>query len=490
VAMGIWDDKTICTSTDGLTWTVPINPPEAALISSNIASAAIWNGSTWVVAGNWFDSLGTALGNVTSLTYGINFSKPVHPSGAILGTTRTVVWNPNTNKWLAGAVDSKWGDNNLNLSTSSSGILTSSTDGLNWTTPTNLNGIDTISPFSQIAVINERVYIIGTINYNIQAIMNSTDGINWSIQPFTDNKFGTGNGIAWNESAWTAVGNFRIKDWGVNITGPIIISTDGQTWSEPIFPIVPITPTIQAILNSPDANLGVTYSSILNSVGWNGQVWVAVGNIRLNLGQALQYNVGQIVRCSDINNLIWTMTPISVLETIDNYAASSIGKAVAWNGRIWVVVGKFGLTPRYITTSIDGIAWSDPIALVNASAGQANGVAWNGNIWIVVGAWQDIEGNQLNVARSTDGITWSPAINVLPSTSYNLTSITWNGTKFVAGGSDNISGNAVILVSADGITWTYADPLLTPGIGIYGIGSKRILPFTSLNKYILHNSAH
>lgn len=482
VAMGIWNGTTICTSIDGQSWTPTINPPGAALAPTNIGSAAIWNGSTWVVAANWFDSLGTALGNVTSFTYGINFSKPVHPPGAVFGTARTVVWNLNTNKWLAGAVGRKWADNDLSLSTSTSGILTSSTDGLNWTTPTNLKGIDDPSPFSQIAIIKSRVYMIGGFYYNNQPLMRSTDGINWSIQPFTDNKFGNGYGIAWNGKVWTAVGNFRIKDWGININGAILISSDGQTWSDPIFPIVPITPTIQAILSLPAAKLGVIYTSTLNSVAWNGQVWVAVGEIKIEIYDPLigtvTYYIGQIVSCSDINNLIWTMRPISFLETIDNYTAASIGNAVAWNGQLWVAVGKFGLTPRYITTSSDGINWSDPIAPANVSVGQANGVAWNGNVWVVVGNWQDIGENQLNVTRSTDGITWSPAINAVPSTFYSLTSITWNGTRFVAGGSDNATSKPVIVVSVDGITWTYADPLLPPFTTINGIASKRILPFT------------
>ena len=488
VAMGVWNGSTICTSVDGLTWTVPTNPPEASLGTTNTGSSAVWNGSTWVVAGNWFNTLGTAVGNITSFTYGINFSKPVNPNGAVNGSTTTVIWNPNTSKWLAGSGlvgknGGVWADGDIYFSTITTGILSSSTDGLIWTTPTNLKGVQEFVPFSQIAVINSRVYIIGGIYYNYQPLMRSTNGINWSIQPFTDTKYGTGFGIAWNGSAWTAVGLFQIKDWGTNINAPIIISTDGQTWSDPIFPIVPITPTIQVVLNLPAAKLGTSYTAQLNGIAWNGQIWVAVGQIKLILGdpagETQQYTIGQIVTCSDINNLIWIMTPIRALETIDNYSSinQSYGTAVAWNGQLWVAVGVFGLTLKYITTSSDGINWSDPIGPANIIGGTAYGVAWNGHVWIVVGSWQDTDGYKYNIIRSIDGYTWSPAINAIPLTEYPLSTITWNGTSFVAGGGNNSNGRGILLTSPDGITWTYVNDSL-PGQP-NGVISKRTLPYTT-----------
>lgn len=485
VALGKWDGLTICTSIDGQSWIVPANPPEA-LGTTNLATAATWNGSTWIVAGNWFNALGTSVGNVTRFTYGINFSKPVHPLDAVAGTARTVTWNATTNKWLAGAYGDSGGSDFIwrDEDNTNNGNLTSSIDGLNWTTPTNLIGVQYITPFSQIAVINSRIYILGKIFYFNQPLLSSTNGINWSIQPFTDNKYGYGAGIAWNGSAWAAVGTFNIKSWGNNIFGSIIISTDGNIWSNPISPVIPITPLIQEILNLPAAKLGLSYSSSLNKVAWNGKMWVAVGLIQMIVGGTSDpnaYTIGQIVTCSDINNLIWTMTPIRALETIDNYNLNiyqTQGRGVAWNGSLWVVVGKFGVITKYITTSTDGINWSDPIGLANVTTGQANAVAWNGLIWIVVGSWQDVEGNQYNVIRSTDGITWSPAINAIPSTNYSLSTITWNGSRFVAGGLDNPSNNAVIVISPDGIIWSYVNPLLPPGNGINDIISKRILPFT------------
>jgi hypothetical protein len=486
VAMGAWNGMTISASIDGQSWTAPTKHP-LATGTANTGSAATWNGTAWVASGNWVNALGTAVGNVTSFTYGINFAKPVHPSDAVIGTTRTVAWNPNTNKWLAGAHDTVWSDNtNINLTNINLGTLTSSTDGLNWTTPTNLNGVLYFASFSQIAVINSRVYIIGLIVYNYQSIMTSTNGIDWSIQPFTDNKSGNGVGIAFNGTEWVTVGsNFTKRSWGIFLNGPILVSTDGQTWSDPIFPIVPITPIIQGILNSPAAEFGVRYTSSLSRVVWNGQLWVAVGTIQMLVNDPegeVTYYIGQIVTSSEVNSLIWTLTPITAMETIDNYRVNqNIGNSVAWNGQLWVVVGSFGLTPTrgYITTSRDGISWSTPISPVNVISGVANDVAWNGNIWIVVGSWQDVEGYEYNIMRSTDGITWSPAISAIPSTFVNLSKITWNGTIFTAPGITPFTGTKIVLVSPDGITWSNIQVPLGEESPIVKIISKRIQPFTT-----------
>lgn len=486
IAMGAWNGMTISASIDGQSWTAPTKHP-LATGTANTGSAATWNGTAWVASGNWVNALGTAVGNVTSFTYGINFSIPVHPSDAVIGTTRTVAWNPNTSKWLAGAYDTVWADNTEVSTTGVNlGILTSSTDGLNWTTPTNLNEVATLDYFSQIAVINSRVYTLGLINYNNQSLMTSTNGIDWSIQPFTDNKFGNGIGIAFNGTEWVVVGsNFGKRIWGNILNGPIIVSIDGQTWSDPIFPIIPITPIIQGILNSPAAQFGVRYTSNLSSVVWNGQLWVAVGRIQMLVldaeGITVTYNIGQIVTSSDINSLIWTLTPISAMETINNYTTDqNIGNAVAWNGQIWVVVGSFGTYPTtgYITTSTDGINWSTPIPPPNIIFAQANDIAWNGNVWVAVGRFEDLADNRYNITTSTDGITWSAPISAIPSTFFSLTKITWNGTRFIASGITMDTYLAGILVSPDGITWTYVNPSLAENQGLTAITSKRIQPFT------------
>jgi hypothetical protein len=485
VAMGAWNGLTISASIDGLSWTAPTKHP-LATGTANTGSAATWNGTAWVASGNWVNNLGTAVGNVTSFTYGINFAKPVHPSDAVIGTTRTVVWNPNTNKWLAGAHDTVWSDNtNVNLTNINIGTLTSSTDGSNWTTPTNLNGVLSFVDFSQIAVINSRVYIVGLILYNSQSIMTSTNGIDWSIQPFTDNKSGTGVGIAFNGTEWVTVGNFQKRNWGIFLNGPILVSTDGQTWSDPIFPIIPITPIIQGILNSPAAQFGVRYTSNLSRVVWNGQLWVAVGTIQMFVNDPegeVTYYIGQIVTSSEVNSLIWTLTPITAMETIENYrVVQNRGTAVAWNGQLWVVVGSFGQIPTrgYITTSRDGINWSTPIIPTNIVSGEAKDIAWNGNIWVVVGRFDNRGDDRFNVTTSTDGITWSQPVSAIPLTFFDLTSITWNGTKFIASGPDIVTNIKTVLVSPDGITWSYSELPLGEEQPIVKIVSKRIQPFTT-----------
>ena len=480
VVMGQWNNGTIITSTDGKIWTTPINPPEAGTITTNSGSAATWNGSSWVIAGNWFNSQGTAAGNVDMFTYGINFSVPVNPELAKSGPAAAIVWNPINSTWIAGSQAGKlgiWMDDSTN-----SGILSSSTDGLTWTTPTTPRGISIIE-FSQIAVINSRVYFVGSIDFSQQSLMTSNDGINWSIQPFTDNKSGNGNGIAWNGSMWVSVGYFQINNWGNKLTGQIITSTDGINWSNPITPIIPNTPIIQGIIeslsieiNMPINKLSISYSIIINAVAWNGSLWVAVGKVVLVL-QEFNYNINQIITSPD--GITWTAVRIAALDnSLQNYSALGVeAKSVAWNGSVWVVVGSFGENPGYITTSTDGINWSAPIRPSNAS-GQATAVAWNGSLWVVIGQWTDSDGQRYNITTSTDGIIWSAFSNIITGTNYFLKTITWNGTQFIIGidvyDNNESPSNGLVLVSRDGLTWTNVNPSLPPINSIIG---KRRLPY-------------
>ena len=481
VAMGQWNNGTITTSTDGITWTTPINPPEAGTVTTNLGSAVAWNGSSWIIAGNWFNSQGTALGNIDMFTYGINFSVPVNPLLAVSGPAAAIAWNPINSTWIAGSSAGKvgpWEDRN----SINSGILSSSTDGLNWTTPRNPRGISSID-FSQIAVINRRVYFVGSIEFSQQSLMSSNDGINWSIQPFTDNKSGSGNGIAWNGSMWVMVGQFEINNWGNSLTGQIITSTDGINWSNPITPIIPNTPIIQGIIESLNIDirkLRISYSIIINAVAWNGSLWVAAGEVVLILQDMLNYRINQIITSPD--GIIWTAVKIAALDSsLENYSALDVAaKSVAWNGSLWVVVGSFGKTPGYITTSTDGINWSAPIRPSNVS-GQAIAVAWNGSLWVVIGRWTDADGLAYNITTSTDGITWSPFSNAITSgittTNYFLQTITWNGTQFIIGVeivNKDLPSTGLVLVSRDGLTWTIVNISSSPTNSIIG---KRTLPY-------------
>ena len=75
----------------------------------------------------------------------------------------------------------------------------------------------------------------------------------------------------------------------------------------------------------------------------------------------------------------------------------NVGYGVAWNGKMWVAVGKGA--DNSIAYSKDGVVWTRLVGS-NSILEIGIGVAWNGRMWVAVG-----RGNG-GIAYSSDGITW------------------------------------------------------------------------------------
>ena len=146
----------------------------------------------------------------------------------------------------------------------------------------------------------------------------------------------------------------------------------------------------------------------------------------------------------------WYGTGNTVLQTRANHAA--------WNGTIWVTVGKSVGT--WFAISRDGINWQQQS---NSLFDEAYAVAWNGSYWLVAG-----EGATYSLAKSTDGVNWTGIANSKSLFSVRATDIAWNGSKWTAYGSPT-----AVATSTDGTTWTLLSTVvgdvssaLIPGITI------------------------
>uniref|UniRef100_A0A6C0K443 Major capsid protein N-terminal domain-containing protein n=1 Tax=viral metagenome TaxID=1070528 RepID=A0A6C0K443_9ZZZZ len=477
VATGTWGIGTICISSDGINWAPPTDPAES-LGGVNTANNVVWdpNSYNWVICGNWISSLETDIGNVATLDYSIKFSRPVNPQGAVTGKAASIAWNSNTSTWIAATnMDSldRWTD----ITASYSGQLSTSSDGLIWTTPFMPVGIQYINNLSQITVIENRTYILGSAAGLRQSTLFSPNGLDWTLSRFSGNMYGYGEGISWNGSIWVLVGSFTNSSWGSIIIGPITTSTDGITWTNPIVPDIPVTQAVQDIYDSDAAkSYGLEYIYNLYSIAWNGRIFVAVGYIQIGIvGTYIRYTIGCVVTSSD--GITWTVQTIPVLNNDTTYSTQSIsGTYVAWNGQIWVVVGNFGTYPGSITSSSDGISWTNPVHpghTIVSGAGTA--VAWSGSIWVAIGYWSDVDGHIYYITTSTDGITWTTAIdpgsgNIMKD---SVDSITWNGTMFIITGSGGPVEPGIIITSLDGLTWSVSS---NPNL-LRCITSKRVLPY-------------
>ena len=193
-----------------------------------------------------------------------------------------------------------------------------------------------------------------------------------------------------------------------------------------------IAVTTSDILHSADglnwiSNSTGGFSVCGNAVAWNGSMWVAVGKGATS-ADTIKYS---------LNGFEW-------INATNGF--STEGKGVAWNGSMWVAVGDGANSVKY---SINGIQWvNSPQASLLAGNGCA--VAWNGAMWVAVGSGYAI--------RSADGKTW--ATSSTGGFSTNGCGLAWNGIMFVAVGVD---ASANIQFSYDGIGWS---PVLTGAFSV------------------------
>ena len=201
-------------------------------------------------------------------------------------------------------------------------------------------------------------------------------------------------------------GNRWVAVGDVNI--PILYSTDGINW-----------------INSANGTAIFGNTSQVNGIAWNGTLWVAVATAT--------FGANTIGYSSD--GITWNAA------TTSTSIFSVVGFGIAWNGSIWVAVGSGTNT---IATSTDGINWTGlgNIIFTGAAAGGI-GIGWNGTMWVAVGA-----GAINTIATSIDGTTWTGRGNtIFSSEGYN---VAWNGSLWCAVG----SGGNNMATSANGITWT------------------------------------
>jgi hypothetical protein len=146
------------------------------------------------------------------------------------------------------------------------------------------------------------------------------------------------------------------------------------------------------------------------------------------------------------------------------------GNGVAWNGCMWVAVGKnsVGNDANTIAYSANGVNWKF------ASGGflqYGKGVAWNGSYWIAVGT--DGVYNGRTILTSKNGVSWTNATTQIlfqtldPNKGYG-SAIAWNGAYWVATGYDYENQSKSIYTSKNGSDWILGnspggDPLFSPG---------------------------
>jgi hypothetical protein len=246
-------------------------------------------------------------------------------------------------------------------------------------------------------------------------IFRSGDGIIWSATTFTSSAT---SAVAWNGTVWVVGGWY----------GGMWYSYDGYNWTQ-----------------SPQGPTGA-----VQDVAWGGDKFISVGaqQVHYSFDGILWFNLGNILAGSD-----------------QTYC-------VAYNGRIWLIGGRFASVAN-IAYSFDGITWINTAM----NAYSVYDLAWSGSIWVAA------TGTNQTVLSSLDGITWTARTNT------NFTDlgggyVTWNGSYFFTA-----SGNSAIYLarSPDGINWTSLGTMPT-GSNPRKIKARMMLPMNGAKQtYGLYN---
>lgn len=285
-------------------------------------------------------------------------------------------------------------------------------DGSNWS---NTTGATFSGVFEGWAVAYNGRQWLTALNNSSQlgaTFFTSSNGISWSQITTSGNRPNTVvQDICWTGSFWIAVGYTSTG----NSNNTIARSTDGITWT-------------------PATSGGFTPTSGVAGFGvaFNGYRLVAVGFA----GGGAASN--QSIKYSDNQGLTW-LSPIA-------NGFTSVGRGVAWNGRLWVAVGANSTAAGTIKYSFDGITWTN--IATNGFSSQGWDVKWNGSIFVAVG--QDAAGNTIKFSQ--DGITWSNASSGAFSSADIGVRVAWNGSYWVAVGTGSTQNNR-IKYSFDGNTW-------------------------------------
>jgi hypothetical protein len=421
--LGTTNTHLLIKSTDGLMWsTTTVN-------GSSICKALGWNGSMWAAAGPgiWYSSDTLIWTQVVTNTLGNNQIASIGANGSI---------------WLFGLLDGKNGyaglyytydiaNLNLNVSILPFNFTPARFSSIKW------NGSVWIACSSDSVAA-------------VAQIILSYDGINW---------FFNNNTVP---SIINAMAIRKIQPFLESTGGFVGGGGGGGGGSLPGLSYDPSGPTGPMIVVGahmvPSANvtydLGATgmafrdlYLSGSSIFLGESKISVVDGALNVNSAEVRYPTETFMVAATDnaSNPLIYSYDGFTWLPSKNANDLFTNGRAVAWNGKIWMAGGSGGSSTFSIIRSSDGITWSGSHQMNNLFT-SCNAIAWNGSIWVATGT--PVGSNSLAFSND-DGNSWQGLIMTVD----NGRTIAWNGSMWVAGG----NGGSVISYSLDATSWSASE---------------------------------
>jgi hypothetical protein len=498
----------IWTSPDGVSWTQSANPDRnpASGAARNLRGVAYgaFDGGRWVAVGTWdnltsdpsrrypivltsADAATWALQDVSAATqninrnlldvsYGAGLYVAVGSGGCGPSNARTtcILTSPDGVNWTYFPSPINSNLNRISFGTPSGGNLfvavgpnrtvLTSPDGVGWsqalvpsTMPVNLNAVTWNG--AQFVVVG------GDTGGRSPAIMTSPDGFNWTKQAVPPEMLYAFNGVASGDGLTVAVAAANLAD----PTGTsIVTSSDGVTWTrrslKSILPGVSIGLRIVGFGSKgfvAGANRGSLYTSSNGTTAWTSRTLAAS---RTHNGLAFGNGIfcsagmnGAIRRSADA--VTWTQAS----SPPDQLAYPQWSTVVYAGGRFWTAGYR-----EAIASSADCDTWSvqrpaapvlptDPVTglLYDLAYGQVSG----GGVLVAVGerypAPDSTETVTPLILSSIDsGVTWTERTPVVPpGVQQSFVTVAYGNGRFVAFGTDWVTGEQFLNTSDDGLTW-------------------------------------
>jgi hypothetical protein len=343
---------------------------------------------------------------------GFNYYIAVGDNGTILKSADGSSWsalNSGSSKRLVGAAHRTTGLVKLVVMAEDSSLLVSEDHGTTW------RAVAVNAPVPITFLESGVAYGAGGLQ------MNTTDGTNWTYSLPNVSPEGVGHG---NGRVIVTAGNLRL------------VSTDLENWTA-----VPVNASHKAIAFGAGLLVSVGFGTGVSGEGFvstsvDGLRWVdrvVPVNVVLN---SVAYGAGRFVAVgssgtilSSADGITWINRTISGTQEL---------RGITYGNGLFVAVGASGTT-RY---SSDGENWTS-----GSAGGTLNAVTHDNGLFVAVG-------DSGAIRTSANGTSWTSR-SASPSTTRSLRAIRYAGGRFVAVGEQDGSGQgAVVVHSADGVTWT------------------------------------
>lgn len=309
--------------------------------------------------------------------------------------------------------------NNGTMWVAGGSTLKYSTTGKTWTTasgPTNVNSL----------AWTGTQWLAGCDGAN--NLYTSNDAITWnlntSLQAYTITKVAYANNFIFVLSVGTIFFSQNFGIWSSRVESVGAITGFVYTGTHYLFSSGTTLIKTQDLTTWTTASLPSTSTSL--TINNSSQGSATVKPMTLACSDSSYNTLGYTY-----DGIQWYGTGNTVLQVRANHAA--------WNGTIWVTVGKSVGT--WFAVSRDGINWQQQADLL---FDEAYAVAWNGSYWLVAG-----EGSAYSLAKSTDGVSWTGIAGSKTLFGTRATDVAWNGVKWTAYGSP-----VAVATSTDGTIWS------------------------------------